>query len=411
MASMSAEQESVEVAQKAKKSAGVSTAQYKAVNENRVKLTRNIKATTDAEETLNDEFRRANWQDANSISNTRDMITKALNKIENDANQYVVFYGMLKDITGLDIPLPSLSVISEESDPRDSQDLVTSYTKKKLVEHEQSGQNPEPDSGYLGFSGKGLADHDGDIIDGDRSTNPDVPVPTSTDDSNTSYSQEEVHPKFTIEETGTETLPKQASVFIPSFKEEAAMMNKRLLELHDRAQGKLHKRIKELEKLLQEEGDAKEALQREIDEKSHQFSQYKSNAERTIEESENELQQLKAKLSATEKEKKDNESKYNEEVKQLKKEVEDLKERKEKEKQAAELQLMRLERDLCIAEKELAEKKIVILNQQCEKAELEKKIVICSKDDEIRKLKVEKKRLMRGQSLHRSLSSLDINDR
>ena len=303
-----------------------------------------------------------------------------------------------------------LTVISEESDPRDSQDLVTSYTKKKLVEHEQSGQNPEPDSGYLGFSGNALADHDGDIIDGDGSTNPDVPVPTSTDDSNTSYLQEE-HAKFTIEETGTETLAKQASVFIPSFKEEAAMMNKRLLELHERAQGKLHKRIKELEKLLQEEGDAKEALQREIDEKSHQFSQYKSNAERTIEESENELQQLKAKLSATEKEKKDNESKYNEEVKQLKKEVEDLKERKEKEKQAAELQLMRLERDLCIAEKELAEKKIVILNQQCEKAELEKKIVICSKDDEIRKLKVEKKRLMRGQSLHRSLSSLDINDR
>jgi uncharacterized phage infection (PIP) family protein YhgE len=303
-----------------------------------------------------------------------------------------------------------LTVISEESDPRDSQDLVTSYTKKKLVEHEQSGQKPERDSGYLGFSGNGLADHDGDIIEGDGSINPDVPVPTSTDDSNTSYSQEEVHPKFTIEETGTETLPKQAPVFIPSFKEKAAMMHQQLLNLHEREQQTLHNRIIELEKLLQEEGDAKEALQRETDEKSHQFSQYKSNAERTIEERENELQELNAKLSAIEKEKKDNESKYNEEVERLKKEVEDLRERKEKEKQAAEFKLMKLERDLCRAEKELAEKKIVILNQQCEKAELEKKIVICSKDDEIRKLKVEKKRLMRGYSLHRSLSSLDIND-
>ena len=109
MASMSAEQESVEVAQKAKKSAGRSTAQYKAVSKNFMMLRRNIEATTGAKETLNDEFRSAGWQDPNVSPNTNDMIIKALNKIENDANQYVVFYRMLEDITGLDIPLPSLS--------------------------------------------------------------------------------------------------------------------------------------------------------------------------------------------------------------------------------------------------------------------------------------------------------------
>ena len=109
MASMSAEQESVEVAQKAKKSARRSTTQYKAVSENMVMLTRNIEATTGAEETLNNEFRSAGWQDPNVSSNTCGIIKKALNKIENDANQYWVFYRMLEDITGLDIPLPSLS--------------------------------------------------------------------------------------------------------------------------------------------------------------------------------------------------------------------------------------------------------------------------------------------------------------
>lgn len=305
-------------------------------------------------------------------------------------------------------------MISEESNPRQSQqDLVTSNTQRKLAKQGENEQKVEPDSGYLG-SGNTMTANEDDIGDEEVSIDQSIPVPTSPGESNTD-SQEE-HPRFTIDseqETKNEVPTKKRAVFISSFN----TAHEKLLEIHDEEQEKLSKRIKELEKQLQQEIDAKEALQREKDEIDHQFSKFKTiatekekNSERVIKEKEEELEKLKKKFSEIEKEKKENELKYEEEIKQRKEEVKNLRKKLEEEKQAAEYELMKLERDLFKAEKELAKKENVILEQKCEKLQLEKKIDLCSKDAEIRKLKVEKNKLMRGESLHQSLSSLNIDD-
>ena len=181
-------------------------------------------------------------------------------------------------------------------------------------------------------------------------------------------------------------------------------------ELHDEAAkylssdmiNKLKALTKQNEKLkqqLKEEVDAKEAIKQQMEEYNAQFTKTvmeKEEAARTeIQKMENELEKCRERISEAEREKKEMESEHKTTCAKLEEEIHvaSLKQKMYNEKTKTELEMLRLQAELFKAEKELAEKEIVILKKEQEIEMLDKKIIVDSKNAEIQKLKKENKRL------------------
>ena len=82
--------------------AGRRTPQYLAVQKNLDTLQRTLKATDDAGETLLTLFKVRGWLDQLVQTKADGLIKKALNKIENDVENYEVFIEMLKEVSGIE---------------------------------------------------------------------------------------------------------------------------------------------------------------------------------------------------------------------------------------------------------------------------------------------------------------------
>ena len=79
--------------------AGRRTPQYLAVQKNLVTLVRTLKATDDAKETLLTLFKVRGWLDQLVQTKADGLITKALDQIDNDVENYEVFIEMLKEVS------------------------------------------------------------------------------------------------------------------------------------------------------------------------------------------------------------------------------------------------------------------------------------------------------------------------
>ena len=77
------------------------TPQYLTVQKNLEKLRRVLKATDGAEESLLTIFKSRGWLDQLAQTKADGLLTKALSKIENKAENYGVFIQMLQD-AGID---------------------------------------------------------------------------------------------------------------------------------------------------------------------------------------------------------------------------------------------------------------------------------------------------------------------
>ena len=82
--------------------AGRRTPQYLTVQENLEKLRRALKATDGAEESLLTIFKSRGWLDQLAQTKADGLLTKALNKIENKAENYEVFIQMLMQVSGIE---------------------------------------------------------------------------------------------------------------------------------------------------------------------------------------------------------------------------------------------------------------------------------------------------------------------
>ena len=76
--------------------------QYLAVQKNLLKLTRSLEGTDRAEKTLLDAFKAEGWLDQLSQTKANGLLTKALSKIENKAENYEVFIQMLQEVSGIE---------------------------------------------------------------------------------------------------------------------------------------------------------------------------------------------------------------------------------------------------------------------------------------------------------------------
>ena len=82
--------------------AGRRTPQYLAVLKNFEKLRTALKETDGAEESLLTIFKSQGWLGALAKTKADELLTKALNKIENKAESYEVFIQMLQDVSGIE---------------------------------------------------------------------------------------------------------------------------------------------------------------------------------------------------------------------------------------------------------------------------------------------------------------------
>ena len=78
------------------------TPQYLAVQKNLEKLRRVLKATDGAEESLLTIFKSRGWLDVLAQTKADGLLAKALNKIENKAENYEVFVQMLQAVPGIE---------------------------------------------------------------------------------------------------------------------------------------------------------------------------------------------------------------------------------------------------------------------------------------------------------------------
>ena len=188
------------------------------------------------------------------------------------------------------------------------------------------------------------------------------------------------------------------------------------------------KKVEVLEKRLEEEIEAKNALQQERDELENTLEQYqeyatkeKGAAEEKIKEKEQELEKCKENMSVmktdhqkevarVESKKREMELEYNSVVAKLEEEIANLKKERDDKDQKTEVEMLRLENRLCKAEKQIIQKDYLILEQQMTILKLNKKITEESKDTEIQKLKRENRQLRKGKSLSHSLSDLKIDE-
>ena len=77
------------------------TPQYLAVQKNLLKLTRSLEGTDRAEKTLLAAFKAEEWLDPLSQAKADGLLSKALSKIENKAENYEVFIQMLQEVSGI----------------------------------------------------------------------------------------------------------------------------------------------------------------------------------------------------------------------------------------------------------------------------------------------------------------------
>ena len=188
------------------------------------------------------------------------------------------------------------------------------------------------------------------------------------------------------------------------------------------------KKVEVLEKRLEKEIEAKNALQQERDELETRLKQYQEfatnaikAAEDKIKEKNHELERCKEKISEmqtdhrkeiakVEKEKREMESEHQAIAVKLEEEIASLKKERDSAHQKTENEMLRLENKLCKAEKQIVQQDNLILQQVLTITELNAKITENSKDAEIQKLKRENRRLKKGKSLSRSLSDLKIDE-
>jgi hypothetical protein len=82
---------------------GRTTAEYKKVKENMDGFIKAIQSIPDAVSSLTTKFMEAEWLPTYARDITaRNLITQALNRIENDADEHQVFLQMIRGITGTD---------------------------------------------------------------------------------------------------------------------------------------------------------------------------------------------------------------------------------------------------------------------------------------------------------------------
>ena len=82
---------------------GTQTAEYIKVNANKGRVIETITVTPKAVASLSTKFMEKKWLPNHAKDITEDkLITLALNRIENDADEHELFIKMLNDITGLD---------------------------------------------------------------------------------------------------------------------------------------------------------------------------------------------------------------------------------------------------------------------------------------------------------------------
>ena len=75
--------------------------QYKAVLSHLGTLTTTLRAIPDAESTLLQKFQELTWLSIGAKVSVKELVTLALNRIENDVKDYEVFINMLGAITGM----------------------------------------------------------------------------------------------------------------------------------------------------------------------------------------------------------------------------------------------------------------------------------------------------------------------
>ena len=80
----------------------VHTPEYDSVLKNMICIIDHLKVNGDAKERLILKFQEKSWIDITSMPKEDELIRKVLNRIREDAKEFLVFIEMLQDITGMD---------------------------------------------------------------------------------------------------------------------------------------------------------------------------------------------------------------------------------------------------------------------------------------------------------------------